>query len=107
MTIAEWVRLVTGGILLLAGLFFFVTSVIGNLRFSNAQARMHSAGLGDTLGILCVFCGVAILCFSAVFVLKLALIAALIWISGPACSHLIAGMLAGEKPGKKEEMRKR
>ena len=103
MTIAEWIRLIIGGILLTGGLAVFVTSVIGNFRFSDAAQRMHSAGLGDTMGICCVLAGAAVLCFNAVFVLKLAAVIALVWTSGPACSHLIAGMIAREKPGKKRE----
>ena len=102
MTVAEWMKLVTGGILLLGGLFVFVTAVIGNYRFPNAAMRMHSAALGDTLGIILIFAGMAVLCFSAGFLLKLGAILLLMWVSGTACSHLIAGMIAGDQPEKKE-----
>ena len=50
MTFAEWLKLAAGGILILGGLFVFVTSVIGNYRFPDAATRMHSAALGDTRG---------------------------------------------------------
>ena len=52
MTSAEGIRLAVGGILMLGGLFVFVTAVIGNFRFPDAATRMHAAALGDTLGIL-------------------------------------------------------
>ena len=107
MTFAEGLRLAAGGILMLGGLFVFVTSVIGNFRFPGAAARMHSAALGDTLGILLVFAGLAVLCFSAGFVLRLGIILILMWVAGAACSHLIAGMLAGKQPEKKEEKQER
>ena len=103
MTFAEGLRLVVGGALMLGGLFVFVTAVIGNYRFPNAAARMHSAALGDTLGILLVFAGLAVICFSAGLLLKLGIILVILWISGPACSHLVAGMIAEKQTGKKEE----
>ena len=102
MTFAEGLRLAAGSILMLGGLFLFVTSVIGNYRFPDAATRMHSAALGDTLGILLVFAGLAVLCASAGFMLKLGIILLLLWVSGPVCSHLIAGMIAEEQAGKKE-----
>ena len=107
MTFAEWLKLAAGVILTAGGLFVFVTSVIGNYRFPDAATRMHSAALGDTLGILLVFAGLAVLCFSAGFALKLGIIVLLMWVSGPACSHLIAGMIAGERPEKKEAKQKK
>ena len=85
MTFAEWLKLIAGGILVLGGLFVFVTSVIGNYRFPDA----------------------AVLCFSAGFALKLGIIVVLMWVSGPACSHLIAGMIAGDRPEKKEAKQKK
>ena len=107
MTFAEWLKLIAGGVLVLGGLFVVVTSVIGNYRFPDAATRMHSAALGDTMGILLVFAGLAVLCFSPGFVLKLGIIVVLMWVSGPACSHLIAGMIAGDRPERKEAKQKK
>ena len=107
MTFAEWLKLIAGGLLVLGGLFVFVTSVIGNYRFPDAATRMHSAALGDTMGILLVFAGLAVLCFSAGFALKLGSIVGLMWGAGAACSHLIASMIAGDRPEKKEAKQKK
>ena len=107
MTFAEGLRLAAGAVLMLGGLFVFVTAVIGNFRFPHAAARMHSAALGDTLGILLIFAGLAVFCFSAGVLLKLGLILVIMWISGPACSHLVAGMIADKQAGKKEEKQKK
>ena len=103
MTLAEGLRLAAGGALMLGGLFVFITAVIGNFRFPNAAARMHSADLGVTLGILLIFAGLAVFGFSGALLLKLGLILVIMWISGPACSHLIAGMIADRQTDKKEE----
>ena len=106
MTFAEGLRLAAGGMLMLGGLFVFVTSVIGNYRFPDAAARMHSAALGDTLGVMLIFAGLLVLCFSWGFLLKLAIILAIMWVSSPLCSHLIAGMLSEQRTEKKTETEK-
>lgn len=109
MTVLEWIRFITGAVFLAVGAFVMVTSVIGNFRFNNALARMHSAGLGDTLGIVFILAGAAVLRGNAIFVLKLALSAAFVWITSPACSHVIMKMMietgnnaAGEKVGEEK-----
>ena len=107
MTFAEWLKLIAGGLLVLGGLFVFVTSVIGNYRFPDAATRMHSAALGDTMGILLVFAGLAVLCFSGGLLLKLGIILVMMWAAGPACSHLIAGMLAEKKSAKEKKKKNR
>ena len=107
MTVAEGIRLAAGGILTAGGLLVFVTAVIGNFRFPDAATRMHAAALGDTLGILLLFAGLAVLCFSGGLLLKLGIILVMMWTAGPACSHLIAGMLAEKNSGKKKEKQKR
>ena len=79
-----WIRFILGTVCLLFGLFFIVTSVIGNFRFKFALNSMHSAALGDTLGLLGVILGT---CFYNG--LKLLVIVALVWITSPVASHLI------------------
>lgn len=92
MTALEWIRFLLGALLLLSGTFFIVSSVVGNFRFRYVLARMHAAGLGDTLGILLLFAGIAILCGFSVFTLKLLLIILLLWATSPVASHLIMQM---------------
>lgn len=69
-----------------------VSAVIGNYRFSYVLYRMHAAGMGDTLGILLLFAGLAVLCFSPAFVLRLALIILLLWAGSCVASHLLMRM---------------
>ena len=45
----EWIRLIAGGILILAGFFFMVTAVVGNFRFKFVLSRMQAAAMGDTM----------------------------------------------------------
>lgn len=85
----EWFRFITGTASIAAGLFFVISSVVGNLRFKFALNRMHSAALGDTLGLfffvlgLCLYNGFDATC------LKMLGIIALFWITSPVTSHLV------------------
>lgn len=47
LSIQEWILLTAGGL----GTLFIFFAAYGNLRVSNVIARMHSAGVGATLGI--------------------------------------------------------
>lgn len=85
----HWIRFVLGTLCLAFGLFFIVSSVVGNFRFKFVLNRMHSAALGDTLGLLGIVLGT---CFYHGFnatTVKLLVIIALVWITSPVASHLI------------------
>ena len=77
---AHWIRFLLGTFCLAFGLFFIVTSVIGNFRFKFALNRMHSAALGDTLGLLGVILGACFYNGLNVTTLKLLAVVALVWI---------------------------
>jgi multicomponent Na+:H+ antiporter subunit G len=47
-------------ILMLIGLFFFMTATIGFLRFPDFYTRMHATAKGDTLGTLLFVVGLAL-----------------------------------------------
>lgn len=44
-------------IMILIGCFFFLTSVIGLLRFPDMFTRMHATGKCDTLAVLMIMAG--------------------------------------------------
>lgn len=88
MTIA-WIRFLLGGSCLLAGLFFIISSVIGNYRFKFALNRMHAAALGDTLGLLGVILGLCFLNGLNATTLKLLAVVGLVWMTSPVSGHLI------------------
>ena len=92
MTVFQWIRFLFGAVLALGGLFFFITSVVGNFRFPFVLYRMHAAGVADTFGLSFLFLGLAVLAGSVVFALKLVLIILLFWIGSAAVSHLILRM---------------
>jgi len=50
-------------ILICVGLFFFLGTVIGVLRFPDFYTRMHAAGKGDTLSTVLILLGFAVFNF--------------------------------------------
>ncbi len=106
----QWIRFIAGTAFLAFGLFFIVTSVIGNFRFKFALNRMHSAALGDTLGLLGIVLGMCFYHGLNAATVKLLVIVALVWITSPVASHLIMLMemtvgktSAGENGGSSDE----
>ena len=63
--------------------------------------------LAMVLLVMLLFAGLAVLCFSGGLLLKLGIILVMMWAAGPACSHLIAGMLAEKKSAKEKEKKNR
>ncbi|MDY6967112.1 MAG: monovalent cation/H(+) antiporter subunit G [Spirochaetota bacterium] len=98
-------------ILVVAGVFFFFTSVIGLLRFPDFYSRMHATGKGDTLGALLILVGLAIYNLHHGFAwldvvqsIKLLLIAVFWLLAGPTATHALlrSAYNSGIKPWTKD-----
>ena len=93
-------------ILTLAGLFFFLATTIGLLRFPDFYTRMHAAGKGDTLSSLLMILALALYDFhefnvaNLLVAMKIILIVVFIFLASPTATHAIidAGYGAGLKP---------
>ncbi len=88
----EWVKLIISIPFLLIGLLTLCASVFGVFRFKYVLNRMHSAAMGDSLGILFILIGLMILSGFTLGTLKLLLIILFFWLAGPVSSHMIANM---------------
>ena len=86
------IRLIIAGIFLLIALFTFFTEVLGFFRFKYILDRIHAAGLGDTMGIMCIAIAVAILWANPNAILKTLLIVVFMMLTGPVLTHLLANM---------------
>ena len=97
---AEWIRCVLAAGLILAGLFVTLSAVLGLFRFKYVLSRMHAAALMDTLGILLVLLGIITARGFAAVSLKFLLLIAMLWLTSPVASHLIAKLevTSGEHP---------
>ena len=83
---------VIGCALLLAGVFIFLTAVVGLYGMKYILNRMHAAALCDALGIFLVLAGLAVLRGLSMAAMKLVLILLFLWITSPVASHLLAEM---------------
>lgn len=80
----------TSGLLLLLGCFFMLTGAIGLLRFPNFHARMHAAGVTDTLSTFLIISGLMLAAGWSLALFKLALIMLFIFFTSPTASHALA-----------------
>ncbi len=85
-----YIRFGSAAVLLLAGLFCFLSAVTGNYRFRFVMDRIHCAGIGDTLGLLCVVLSLAIISGPRIATLKLALVLVFFWIGSPVSTHFLS-----------------
>ena len=86
----DGIRFVIGVGLLLVGLVFFITELIGLFKFKYVLNRMHVAGMGDTLGLSLTLLGTMCLSGFNLTTLKMALVVAFLWMASPVASHLIS-----------------
>ncbi len=88
----EWIRLIIGTALLLAGLVLFAMEIYGLFHFDYVINRMHAAAIGDTLGISLSLAGLMVFSGFNYTTLKIALVITFLWFSSPVASHLLAGL---------------
>lgn len=86
----EWIRFSIAALFILVGLFFMVLTMFGVYKFKFILNRMHSAAMGDTLGIASCLIGLIIICGFTFTTLKLILVIVLLWLASPVASHLIS-----------------
>lgn len=87
-------------LLVFAGAAFCLVGAIGVLRFPDVFARMHSAGVTDTLGAFLVLLGLMLLAGWSLATAKLVFILAFLWMTSPTATHALAkaALHGGEKP---------
>ncbi len=85
------IRPAIAGLLYALALFVFFSEILGLYRFKYVLNRMHAAAMGDTLGIMLIVAGTIVLRGWSMASLKLVLILAFMFLTGPAATHLIAG----------------
>ena len=87
-------------VLLMAGSFFVLTGALGLLRLPDVYARMHAAGITDTLGAGLFLGGLAIQGGLGLVTVKLALILVFILFTSPTSTYALANAAfsSGVKP---------
>lgn len=86
----EWVVNLISWALLLAGGAFGIIGGIGLLRFPDFYARMHAAGLTETLCAICIIFGLVLQAGISLLSLKLLLILLFLLFTAPTATHAVA-----------------
>ncbi|GAB4225437.1 MAG: hypothetical protein Kow0032_01280 [Methyloligellaceae bacterium] len=91
---------IAGGLLLALGAFFFVVGAIGIYRFPDVYARMHAAGISDTVGVALLIAGMMLFSGFTLITAKLAIILGVILFTSPIATHALAqaALHAGVEP---------
>lgn len=88
----EMLKLILGSAFLLIGMVIFAIEIFGVFRLNCALNRLHSAALGDTLGISTCMIGLMIMEGFTFTTLKMALVILFFWMASPVSSHLLANL---------------
>ena len=86
------VRIGIAMVLIALGMLVVAVSILGLFRFRDALERLHAGALTDTLGLLLMVSGLAVLCGFTSHTLKLFLLLVILWLTSPVSSHLVARM---------------
>ena len=81
--VASWV-------LILVGSFLVFTGGIGILRLPDFFTRLHAAGITDTMGAALILLGLMLQAGFSAVTIKLILVLALLFITGPTATHALA-----------------
>jgi multicomponent Na+:H+ antiporter subunit G len=81
---------IVSGVLLAAGSFFVVVGAIGLVRLPDMFARMHGAGVTDTLGAGLFIAGLMIQGGLTLITVKLFLILVFLFFASPTSSYALA-----------------
>ena len=84
--------MIFGTILLVLGVLLYGLGVLGLLRLPDAFSRMHATTKCDTLGVACVFLGIAFMSGVSPALWHLLLIVLFMWLTNPTAAHAIAKM---------------
>ncbi len=77
-------------LLLGLGVFFTLVGALGMLRLPDVFARMHAAGMTDTMGAALILVGLCFQAGDAAVVARLLLVVAFLWFTGPISTHAVA-----------------
>ena len=88
----DTIRIIGAIALMGFGLFSVLVSALGLFRFKCVLNRIHAAAVTDTIGVLFMMGGLALLCGLTLTTVKIGIIVVFMWMAGPVVTHLIAKM---------------
>lgn len=88
------IRLIPAAVLILLGVVVIAVATFGVFRIRYVLNRMHASAMIDSLGLLLILGGLAILYGFTMPTLKLIFIVTLFWCASPVCAHLLMDLEA-------------
>ena len=85
----EWFRFFLTALFLGIAVFSFASAVLGTFRFGFIMNRIHAAGIGDTVALLCVVLASVIGSGEVMTILKLILVLVFMWCTSPVSTHFL------------------
>jgi len=83
---------IIGTVCICLGVLCEIPAIIGVFRYKHALMRMHPAAIADTMGLLLVAVGAAFLTGWSFTTLKILLVVAFMWLTGPVSTHMLSLM---------------
>jgi len=95
---------ILSGLLVIIGVFLFVSGTLGLIRLPDFYCRMHATGKCDTLGALLSLTGLALYNGFNLVSLKIIFIVVFIFLANPTATHAIgrAALVNNVRPWTKE-----
>lgn len=95
-------------ILILSGSAFTLIGAIGTLRFPDFWSRLHAASVSESAGMILLISGMCLQAGPTLITVKLLIIGAFIFITGPTSTHAVASAAhtSGATPDSDENMQK-
>lgn len=91
--ILSWIFIVSGS-------FFTIVGAIGVLRLPDFWTRLHGMSISDSAGVILLILGMAMQAGLTLITVKLFIILAFLFITGPTSTHAVANaaLVSGLKP---------
>ncbi|WP_245601471.1 monovalent cation/H(+) antiporter subunit G [Sedimentitalea nanhaiensis] len=87
-------------IFIIGGSFFAIVGAVGLVRFPDFWSRLHAVSVTDSAGVILLIVGMALQAGLTLVTVKLLLILAFLFITGPTSTHAVANaaLVSGLKP---------
>ncbi len=96
----ETAILILSWVFIVSGSAFVVIGAIGTLRFPDFWSRLHAASITDSAGTILLIAGMCLQAGATLITVKLLIIGAFLFITGPTSTHAIANaaLVTGLRP---------
>lgn len=100
MSVPELIIFSLSWICMISGSFFVLVGAIGTLRLPDFWSRLHAASITDSGGMILLVAGMCLQAGPTLVTVKLLIIGAFLFITGPTAAHAIANaaLVTGLRP---------